>query len=65
MEKVPVHAIGLGFCDRDRDIMVASVIYECRARIEIPLPPGRDDLYIGFQIHICQLEPDLVVPLSG
>ena len=45
--------------------MLLSIVEKPGARVEIPLAPGCDDLDVGIERVIAELEADLVVALAG
>ncbi len=67
MEKIPVHAVGFGFRDRDINAVCGRIIDHFIARGQLPLIhlPGGNDLYGGVERPECELEPHLVIPFAG
>ncbi len=49
----------------DGDLVLLGEFEQGRARGEVPLAPGRDDLDVGFERVIGELEAYLVVTLAG
>ena len=65
VHQVGVHGVG-GLGRRgDGDTVGLGVGQKVGPTLEVPLPPGRDDLDVGFQRVGRQLEADLVVALAG
>src|SRR5207253_11423553 len=56
-----VRLLGRG---RHGDVVLLGVGDEVAAAFELPLAPGRDDAYVGFERVIGQLEAHLVVALA-
>ena len=48
-----------------RNIVRLGVIYHLVTRFYIPYPPGRDYRHVGSERLYAQLEPHLIVALSG
>ena len=65
VEEVPVHRVRPRRRRRDRDPVALGIGHEVRARAEVPVPPGGDDLELGRQGRVGQLEAHLVVALAG
>jgi len=49
----------------DRDLVLLGELDQLGAAGQVPFPPGRDDLDIGLEGIIAQLEAHLVVALAG
>ncbi len=49
----------------DRDAVLLGVSQQFLAREQIPFPPRRDDLDVGFEGVSAQFEPHLIVALAG
>ncbi|MND97227.1 hypothetical protein D3C80_895430 [compost metagenome] len=49
----------------DRDLVLLGEVQQGLARTELPLAPGGDDVDVGVQGVVAQLEADLVVALAG
>ncbi len=45
--------------------MLARIVDQGRARVQIPLAPGRDDFDAGLERIVSQLEAHLIVALAG
>jgi len=62
---------GLKYCDariphrRHRDSILLCVFNHLRAALQIPLPPGGNDLDVGLERVVRHLKPDLVITLAG
>ena len=65
VEEVAVHGVRPRRRRRDRDPVALGIGHEIRARAEVPVPPGSDDLELGRQGRVGQLETDLVIALPG
>jgi hypothetical protein len=53
------------FVFRDRDLVFLGIVEKPGARIEIPFAPRSDDLDVGIERVIAELEANLVVALAG
>ncbi len=49
----------------DRDLVLLGEVEQRLAALEVPFAPGRDDLDVGLQRVVAELEADLVVALAG
>src|SRR5439155_8315344 len=48
-----------------RNSAFLGIVETVFSRLEIPLPPGRDDFKFRSQGLVCQFEADLIVALAG
>ena len=51
--------------DFQGDVVGLGVVDFLVAALDVPLPPGGDDLHVRVKVHDGQLKPDLVVALAG
>ena len=51
--------------DFQGDVVGLGVVDFLIPALDVPLPPGGDDLHVGVEVHDGQLKPDLVVALAG
>ena len=67
MQEVGVDAEGglaaLVLCDLD--LVLLGELQQGLPGLEVPLPPGGDDMDVGLQGVVAELEPDLVIALAG
>ena len=65
MQQVLVGAVGLFLGHRHRDVAGPGELHQFLPGVEIPDPPGGDDLQPWINADIGQLETDLVISLAG
>jgi hypothetical protein len=65
VQQVAVGAVGFGVGGGHRRCRAFGKGHQRRAGIQVPFAPGGDDLNVGIDGQIAQLETDLVVALAG
>ena len=65
MPEIAVAAIDLGFCGINRNVVRLGVVDGVLAGLDVPDSPRSDDLQMGCEGLVGQLEADLVVAFSG
>ena len=64
VQEIPVARIGLFLGDGDRDLPGLGIADQVLPALELPEPPGRDDLERRLKGHVGHLKSHLVIPLA-
>ena len=65
MPNITVSGIQIFFGDRDFNPVCLCIVDSIFSGLDIPDPPGRNDLQLRRQRLNCQFKPNLVIALSG